>query len=106
MREVRARLAPGREIAADDFADLTAVPVESVEWGDDGRLVVTFAADLTPAEVAAVRRRMMSTTSQEEGLRGDAETYLDTTEPDLAEIRAQVERLTCIVLGRTTIDTK
>ena len=92
---VTARPAPGREIGPDTFADLTDVPVTEVAWAPDGFLAVTFETDLTDAEAAAVRRRMISATTAEEELRTDLEAYLqhDTT-PSLDELHQQIVRLT------------
>lgn len=103
MTEIRARLAPGRAIQPDTFADLTDHPAAAT-WDDDGRIVVTFAADLTPDAESAIRHRIVSMTAREELLRGEAETYLEQPEPSLTEIRAQVARLTEIVLGTEESD--
>ena len=88
--EIRARLAVGRSLAPEDFADLTATAVESVTFGEDGRLVVTFAADLTADEQTKVTDRIKARNAIEESLRAQARTALDkdrtfatTTAPQL-----------------------
>ena len=91
---------PVRDVDTDTFADVTAVPVTALRWADDSA-EVTFAADLTDAEVAAVKRRMMSRNTNEEILRERAEqaldanrAYLAVVNPDAAAVRQQVDRLT------------
>ena len=95
VTEVSARPAPGREVAFDSFADLTDTEVIGVVWVADGFLRVTFDGALDDAEVAAVRRRLVSATEAEEALRAACEAYLlhDTT-PGPDELHQQLLRLT------------
>ena len=99
MTEIRARLAPGREVDDTTFADITTTRVTGRGRDDDGSLVVTFADPLTDDQAAAVRRRIMSTTPTEEQLRADAEKWLDALPPRLSSDQQQLRRLTEIILG-------
>lgn len=64
---VAARLADGRAIDETSFTDITESPA-SVEWGDDGLLVVEFPDDLPAATRRRVRCRIISTDAAEEAL--------------------------------------
>ena len=93
--DVIARPAAGRSFDLDSFVDLTDVEVTAVDWANDGFLRVTFAGPLTAAEVAAVRRRLISATHAEETLRADCEAYLEQdTTPSLDQMHEQLVRLT------------
>lgn len=90
--DVTARPAPGRAsgVGPDDFTDLTPVPVESIGWGEGGRLVVTFAAHLADVEADAVRRRIMSATPAEEALRAELADWLATNPDDSSPLPALI----------------
>ncbi|WP_193613168.1 hypothetical protein [Nocardioides lijunqiniae] len=93
--DVIARPAPGSEVDRLSFTDLTNVRVVAVEWIPDGFLQVTFAAPITDAEAAAVRRRLISATPAEEELRAACEAYLEhPTTPTLDQVHLQLLRLT------------
>lgn len=91
-----------RAIDVDSFADITAVPVEGVGWGDRGQLLVEFASDLTPAQALAVQVRMESSNANEETLRNQAinaaqdnRAFLNIVgTPTNAQILTQVRALT------------
>lgn len=95
---------PARDVGRDDFTDLTPVPVKKVEWAEGGHLRVVFERPLSEEEDAAVRRRIVSATAEEEQLRAEAEAFLATpaTDTTLEEIRAQLDKLTRLVLGQAT----
>lgn len=96
--DVIAKPASGREVDFHSFADLTDTPVTAVEWVPDGFLRVTFDGPLTDAEVAAVRRRLISATPAEEALRGACEAYLEhDTTPSLDLVHEQLVRLTLLM---------
>lgn len=99
MTEIRARLAKGRAVDVDDFADLTTVPVEAVEWAEDGSLAVRFAAEVPASVAEAVERRIVSRDATEETLRAEAAAYLLIASPTEAERNAQMDRLTRITLA-------
>ena len=91
---------PVGDINIDAFADLTPVVVTGMGWTPDG-LAVTFASDLSPAEVAAVKRRMRSRNVNEETLRARAEqalvdnrTYLLLAPPSQSQAAQQITALT------------
>lgn len=88
-----------QSLSPDDFADIA--PCESVSWGDDGGLVVTFASDLTPAQALAVRIRCVSADAAEEANLTAAaqahqanQTFLALTAPTTSQSLAQVAALT------------
>jgi hypothetical protein len=90
---------PARPITLDMFGDITAVAISSMNW-QAGYLEVTFTADLTPAEVLAVQQRMESRNANEETLRSQALTALQTNRdfialpsPTQAQTLAQVKAL-------------
>ena len=93
---------PVRAVDLDSFTDITTVPVVSVDWVEDGQLQITFASDLTPAEALAVKVRAESRNANEEILRTQAYTALQTNRdflnipgtPTQAQVLAQVRALT------------
>lgn len=87
-----------RSVDDVDLSDLTdAVRTGPAVWTDGG-LEVPFDRDLTPDEVTAVARRLMSTDATEEQQWNDVTTFLDNPTPDLAAITAQVRILTDLAL--------
>lgn len=108
MTEVSGRLALGSSVEAADFADLTDVPVESVGFGDDGRVCVVFAGDLEPDVEASVRRRIVSRSPAEEAVRAEVaqvgeHTSAWTPTTDVDALMAQVDALTKQVQGLTSL---
>lgn len=108
MTEVSGRLALGSSVEAADFADLTDVPVESVGFGEDGRVCVVFAGELDPPTEAAVRRRIVSRSPLEEQVRAEAtdlsaqtSAWNSTTDP--AALAEQVAALTQQVTALTRL---
>ena len=67
---VEAMVPAGKSVDEAAFADLTVVPVLSVEWGSGGQVRVFFDGDLDEATVSAVVRRIMSRSPAEEAVRG------------------------------------
>ena len=81
---VKARERPARSIDLDSFADLTPIPVSSIDWVADGVLAVEFASDLTPAVASAVQQRIESRNLNEETLRNQAIIALQNNRADIA----------------------
>jgi hypothetical protein len=69
MMDVTARPAPGREVDAATFLDITDAAVVDVSWRPDGWLRVEFARDLTEVEAGRVWGRMRSTDARDEARR-------------------------------------
>ena len=93
----------GQSLSPESFADIAAC--ESVAWGPSGELVVTFAGDLTLAQVAAVKIRCIAADETQEqtllagwqALQSNRD-YLAVT-PTTAQAVAQVAALTRQVNG-------
>jgi hypothetical protein len=90
---------PARPITLDMFADITPAAISSMTW-QAGYLEVAFVSDLTPAEVLAVQQRMESRNANEETLRSQALTalqsnrdFIDLAPPTNAQVVAQVKAL-------------
>lgn len=87
-----------RSVDDVDLSDVTdAVRTGPAVWVDGG-LEVPFDRDLTPDEVTAIARRLMSVDATEEQQWIAVETYLDDPAPDLTAITAQVRVLTDLAL--------
>jgi hypothetical protein len=102
VSEVRARLARGRSIDVNDFADLTDVPVEEVDFDNEGALVVTFTGPVPEDIAAAVERRIVSRDATEETMRARIAEILAKTDPTADEIRERDEMVARIVLSGPT----
>jgi len=77
------------------------VAVTGIDWVGDGVLAVTFVADLTATETAAVQVRLASRNANEETLRSQAlqalqanRDFLAIASPTQAQTLAQVKALT------------
>jgi predicted ATPase len=91
---------PARPITLDMFGDITTAAISSMTW-QAGYLEVTFTADLTPAQVEAVKRRMASRNANEETLQEQAfqalqnnRDFLAIGTPTNAQVLTQVKALT------------
>jgi hypothetical protein len=108
---VTGRLAAGRVIDVNDFADLTLVEVTNIGWNAEGLLELEFSEDLDDDTVRKVQRRMSSENWTDE-------QYLEAVAVNLAAIAdwsptgqtvatltAQVARLSkqVIVLSRRAL---
>lgn len=69
MTGVCVRLAPGGEVAPDDFADITDARVSRIGWGPGGVLCIDFDGTLTDAQARRVAIRCQSTSPAEEEAR-------------------------------------
>lgn len=98
---IRARLPEGRSIDSASFADITTSQV-TVEWGDDGRLRVTFTDDLTPAQRNAARIRVIAHSTLEEQFLTDL-VGLMTQNPDTAAARITRLEQGLVLLARLLI---
>lgn len=96
--DVTARLAQGAALGADDFADITSVPVTAIDFTEDG-LRVTFDGDLTPAQQQRVRLRITSCDSTEEQMRVALAAYLTLDAPTAAQTLAATKRMIRLVLS-------
>lgn len=67
--EVHGRLAPGRELGVEDFADITTAPVLSADFAPGGLLRVEFDGDLSDDEAWRVRNRIQSASETSEAAR-------------------------------------
>jgi len=91
---------PARPITIDMFGDITPHVVTSMQWFA-GELEVTFAGDLTAAEVEAVVRRIVSRNLNEETLQQQAIQALQNNRdflalpqpPTNAQVLAQIRAL-------------
>lgn len=101
-RVVVARPAVGRDVAAEDFADLTGVEVSSIEWVPGGGLEVRFVDRISDSVAAAVVRRIVSATPGEEQLRAELEHRLvDPAGQDLLEWLTSLTHLAlCLGTGQ------
>lgn len=90
---------PAQGVGPGDFADITTVPVSSIDWADDGRLRITFAADLSPTEQQRVRLRVTSTTSAQEQLRGALAAYMTTSGPTQTQTENALKRAIRLLLS-------
>lgn len=96
--DVLARPAAGRDVAFDDFADITPAVVTAIEWAEGGLLRVSFDGTLGPAQQLAVRLRITSSDVDEEKLRVAAAAFLAIDSPTSVQTLAQVKRLTRLLL--------
>lgn len=88
---VRARMAPGRSLNADAFADLTPSAFVT-RWTSDGLLEVEFADDLPPATTKAVRLRLWADNPGQETLMRNLAAVLAETPTTSADRLARLER--------------
>lgn len=78
-----------RPIGADSFADITDVPASVAV--SDGKVAVTFDAELTPEQVTAVRDRMTSTDDVDQAERAKIAAALNGDATNLLQMLAERE---------------
>lgn len=100
---VLARPAIGRSFDVDAFVDITDAPVTETGW-EGTFLRVTFDGDLTDDQAAAVVRRIVSSTPEEEQLRAELVEFLATPPDEVRRgqwLAAITRLLLCVGTGQT-----